>query len=60
MAEKYVNKFHEFKFETDAKKDIEDNLSLTRSLDKERISDQCSNEILLKSREAAEKYSSKE
>ena len=55
MAEKYVNKFHKFKFETNAEKDLEENApKLDKNLSSENISDDCSNEKLLEYRYAAE------
>lgn len=51
MAEKYVNKFHNFKFETNAKEDLEMHApKLSRNLSNENIGDDCSNEILLQNR----------
>lgn len=44
--EKYVNKFHEFKFNTDSEKDIAMNIPpLSKDIEHERISDDFSNEI---------------
>lgn len=55
MAEKYVNKFHNFKFETNAKEDLEINApKLSRSLSNENIGDDCSNEVLLQNKYSAE------
>lgn len=55
MAEKYINKFHNFKFETDAERDLEENApKLDRNLSSENISDDSSNERLLQYRYAAD------
>ena len=43
--DKYINKFHKFKFITDAKKDIKDNEKLPESIQNERINDDFSNEM---------------
>lgn len=59
MSEKYVNKFHEFKFNTDSKKDMEMNISpLSKDIEHERISDDFSNETQVEyeySKEAEDK-----
>ncbi|MDO5518336.1 MAG: hypothetical protein Q4F66_12340 [Clostridium sp.] len=49
-----MNKFHNFKFETDAEKDLEENApKLDTRLSSENIGDDCSNERLLQYRYAA-------
>jgi len=54
MTEKYTNKFHNFKFETNAEKDLQKNVPiLNQTLSSENITDDCSNEILLEYKYAA-------
>lgn len=55
MTEKYNNKFHDFKFKTDSEKDLETNSPMLSSdLSSENISDDSSNEMILKYKYSAD------
>lgn len=46
MSEKYINKFHKLKFDTDVKKDMEMDIPpLSKDLDHEKINDDFSNQV---------------